>query len=68
MLCYLCEVVIDAIMEMVGLENVKDEVLKIKATLDLANRQGASNSRDRYNVCMLGNPGTGIHPNMIFVM
>lgn len=51
---------IDAIMEMVGLENVKAEVLNIKATLDLSKRQGTSTTRDRYNVCMLGNPGTGM--------
>ena len=59
---------IDAIMEMVGLENVKAEVLNIKATLDLAVRQGTSTSRDRYNVCMLGNPGTGILSDVIFEM
>lgn len=50
---------IDAIMDMVGLEEIKAGVLKIKATVDLAQRQGTSITRDRYNVCMLGNPGTG---------
>lgn len=50
---------IDAIMGMVGLENVKSKLIEIKATLDLARRQGISAKTDRYNVCMLGNPGTG---------
>lgn len=50
---------IDAIVEMVGLEEIKSAILDIKATIDLATRQGTSITRDRYNICMLGNPGTG---------
>ncbi len=51
---------IDTIMAMTGLENVKAQVLRIKAKIDLAQRQGASLKDERFNVVLLGNPGTGI--------
>ncbi|CAL1701681.1 unnamed protein product [Somion occarium] len=50
---------IDAIMEMSGLEQVKEQVLRIKAKVDTAQRQGTSLKGERFNVAMLGNPGTG---------
>ncbi|KAJ8076334.1 hypothetical protein PM082_000755 [Marasmius tenuissimus] len=50
---------IDALMELTGLEEVKEQVLKIKAKIDLAKRQGIDLKDERFNVVMLGNPGTG---------
>lgn len=50
---------IDSIMEMVGLEDVKKQVLEIKAKVDISIRQGASIASERFNVVLLGNPGTG---------
>ncbi|KAH7925247.1 P-loop containing nucleoside triphosphate hydrolase protein [Leucogyrophana mollusca] len=50
---------IDAIMDMTGLEDVKNQVLKIKAKIDLAKRQGLSLNKERLNLVLLGNPGTG---------
>jgi hypothetical protein len=50
---------IDAIMEMTGLEDVKEQVLNIKDKIDIATRQGTDLRKERFNVAMLGNPGTG---------
>lgn len=50
---------IDAIMEMTGLEKVKEQVLQIKAKVDTARRQGTSIKDERFNVVLQGNPGTG---------
>ncbi|EKM48078.1 uncharacterized protein PHACADRAFT_109430, partial [Phanerochaete carnosa HHB-10118-sp] len=50
---------IDAIMEMTGLEEVKAQVLRIKAKIDTTQRQGASLKDERFNVVLRGNPGTG---------
>jgi DNA repair exonuclease SbcCD ATPase subunit len=50
---------IDEIMGMAGLEDVKRQVLDIKAKVDTASRQGTSVQDERFNVAMLGNPGTG---------
>ncbi|KAF5389873.1 hypothetical protein D9757_003572 [Collybiopsis confluens] len=54
---------IDDLMKLTGLEEVKEQVLTIKDKIDLAARQGTSISNERFNVCMLGNPGTGIYSN-----
>ena len=51
---------IDAIMEMIGLEPVKQQVLRIMDKVDVNIRQGTSLSKERFNVVFLGNPGTGI--------
>ena len=51
---------IDAIMEMIGLEPVKQQVLKIMDKVDVNIRQGTSLAKERFNVVLLGNPGTGI--------
>jgi hypothetical protein len=51
---------IDAIMEMIGLEEVKSQVLKLKAKIDTSVRQGASLKQECFNTTFLGNPGTGI--------
>ncbi|KAG6919535.1 hypothetical protein DXG01_005125 [Tephrocybe rancida] len=50
---------IDEIMAMTGLEDVKKEVLTIKALIDTKKRQGTSFVEERLNTAMLGNPGTG---------
>lgn len=50
---------IDAIMEMIGLESVKLQVLKVKNKVDISLLQGASIERVRFNAIFLGNPGTG---------
>ncbi|KAJ7494735.1 P-loop containing nucleoside triphosphate hydrolase protein [Mycena galericulata] len=50
---------IDAIMEMIGLEEVKRQVLEIKAKIDTAARQNVSLKDERFNITFLGNPGTG---------
>jgi hypothetical protein len=51
---------IDSITEMTGLEAVKEQVLRIKDKADTSRRQNSSLTGERFNVCMLGNPGTGI--------
>ncbi|KAF7316838.1 hypothetical protein HMN09_00417100 [Mycena chlorophos] len=50
---------IDAVMSMIGLEEVKNKLLDIKALIDTATRQGMSLKKERFNVTFLGNPGTG---------
>jgi len=51
---------IDAITAMTGLEDVKKQVLKIKAKVDTSKRQGTDLKGERFNIAMLGNPGTGM--------
>lgn len=50
---------IDKIMEMVGLEHVKSQVLKIKAKVETSIRQGTDLTKERLGLTLLGNPGTG---------
>ena len=50
---------IDTIMEMTGLEDVKAQVLRIKNKVDTTKRQNSALTGERFNVSMLGNPGTG---------
>ena len=50
---------IDSVMEMIGLEEVKTQILIIKAKIDASVRQNADIKQDRLNVAFLGNPGTG---------
>ena len=51
---------IDAIMAMTGLEDVKMQVLRIKSKVDTSTRQGTDLKGERFNIAMLGNPGTGM--------
>lgn len=51
---------IDKIMEMIGLEEVKEQVLKIKAKVETSIRQNTDLSKERLGLVLLGNPGTGI--------
>lgn len=50
---------IDEIMEMTGLEDVKSQVLRIKAKVELSIRQGTDLKKERLGLTLLGNPGTG---------
>ncbi|KAG2138476.1 P-loop containing nucleoside triphosphate hydrolase protein [Suillus clintonianus] len=50
---------IDSIMAMTGLEGVKSQVLQTKEKLDLMKRQGVPANKERLNLALLGNPGTG---------
>ena len=52
--------VIDKIMEMIGLEDVKAQVLRIKAKVETSIRQGTDLRKERLGLVLLGNPGTGI--------
>jgi hypothetical protein len=46
-------------MEMIGLEEVKQEFLTVKSQVDTVLRQGVSMASERFSCSMLGNPGTG---------
>ncbi|KAF9517370.1 hypothetical protein BS47DRAFT_1371407 [Hydnum rufescens UP504] len=50
---------IDNLMGLTGLEEVKEQVLSIKAHIDLMKRQGVPVNKERLNLVLLGNPGTG---------
>jgi hypothetical protein len=50
---------IDKIMEMIGLEDVKSQVLRIKAKVETSIRQGTDLKNERLGLVLLGNPGTG---------
>lgn len=50
---------IDTLMNMVGLENVKKQVLHLKAKVDIYYRQQTDIRGEPFNACFLGNPGTG---------
>lgn len=50
---------LDDLMEMIGLEEVKQEFLAVKSKVDTALRQGVSMASERFSCSMLGNPGTG---------
>jgi hypothetical protein len=51
---------VDKIMEMIGLENVKAQVLGIKAKVETSIRQDTDLRKERLGLVLLGNPGTGI--------
>ncbi|GAB7363399.1 hypothetical protein MBLNU230_g3676t1 [Neophaeotheca triangularis] len=50
---------LDELMDMIGLENVKEDFLDLKAKVDLTVRQGVDLSKERFGVSLLGNPGVG---------
>ncbi len=50
---------LDELMEMIGLEEVKQQFLDVKCKIDTALRQGVSMASERFSCSMLGNPGTG---------
>ena len=51
---------IDEIMGMIGLEEVKSQVLRIKAKVDTSIRQNTDLKKERFGLVLLGNPGTGL--------
>jgi hypothetical protein len=53
---------LDDLMEMIGLEDVKQEFLTVKSNVDTALRQDVSMASERFSCSMLGNPGTGMAP------
>ncbi|CAK4032789.1 nfx1-type zinc finger-containing 1 [Lecanosticta acicola] len=50
---------LDKLMEMIGLEGVKEQFLEIKSKIDLAIRQDLDIGTERFGAALLGNPGTG---------
>jgi hypothetical protein len=50
---------LDELMEMIGLEDIKDRFLSIKDKVDLAVRQNLDLKHERFSASLLGNPGTG---------
>ncbi|KAH7309562.1 ATPase protein [Stachybotrys elegans] len=51
--------VLDELMSMIGLEEVKRTFLSIKSRVDTALRQDIPITKERYGCTLLGNPGTG---------
>lgn len=50
---------IDEVMDMIGLEAVKEHSLEIKSKIDLLVRQDLPVAKERLGAALLGNPGTG---------
>ena len=50
---------LDSLMDMIGLEDVKEKFLSIKARVDTSVRQNVTISEERFGAVLLGNPGTG---------
>lgn len=50
---------LDQLMQLVGLENVKLEFLRIKAIIEAARERQVRLRRQLLNIAFLGNPGTG---------
>jgi hypothetical protein len=53
--------VLDELMGMIGLEDVKEKFLSIKGKVDTAVRQNIEMREERFGAALLGNPGTGGH-------
>lgn len=51
--------ILDELMGMIGLENVKQEFLDIKDKVEVAIRQNINMKDERFGASLLGNPGTG---------
>ncbi|KAK6331219.1 hypothetical protein TWF696_003278 [Orbilia brochopaga] len=52
-------IALDQIMDMIGIEHVKEQVLAIKAKAETVHRQGVDLRDERFHIALLGNPGTG---------
>ncbi|KAK8224372.1 putative nonsense-mediated mRNA decay protein [Phyllosticta capitalensis] len=50
---------LDELMDMIGLENLKEDFLAIKTKIDTAVRQGVEMNKERFGTALLRNPGTG---------
>ncbi|KAK2808786.1 hypothetical protein FQN50_004459 [Emmonsiellopsis sp. PD_5] len=51
--------VLDELMTMTGLEDVKSQFLMLKAKIETVERQGTDLKHERFGIVLLGNPGTG---------
>lgn len=45
-------------MELIGLKDVKLQILHIKDKVEVSESQGTSLTDERFNIVLLGNPGT----------
>ena len=50
---------LDSLMDMIGLEAVKEKFLTIKSKVDVLVRQNIDTTTERFGAALLGNPGTG---------
>ena len=50
---------LDSLMNMTGLEEIKQQFLAIKVKIDTATRQNTDLKQERFGAALLGNPGTG---------
>lgn len=50
---------LDDLMDLTGIEEVKQQFLDIKSWIETSRRQGVDTKRENYNLMLLGNPGTG---------
>ena len=50
---------LDSLMQMTGLEDVKEKFLSIKSKVDTTIRQNVDLKEERFSAALLGNPGTG---------
>lgn len=51
---------LDKIMQMIGLEEVKRQMLRIKYRVDIDRQRHVNLGAERFGLVLLGNPGTGI--------
>ena len=51
---------LDSLMNMIGLESVKQQVMTIKTKIDTCIRQRVNVKDERFGAVLLGNPGTGM--------
>ena len=53
--------VIERLMKLVALEEVKEQFLAIKSKVEIFNQQNISLRGERFNIIFQGNPGTGAY-------
>ena len=53
--------VIESLMNLVALEEVKERFLAIKSKIEIRRQQKARVKKDRFNAVFQGNPGTGMY-------
>lgn len=57
---------LDELMQMIGLESIKEEFMRIKAKVDVSVRKGVALNEERFGAALLGNPGTGISRGLLY--
>jgi SpoVK/Ycf46/Vps4 family AAA+-type ATPase len=50
---------LDDLMDLTGIEKIKQQFLDIKSWIETLRRQGVDAKKENYNLVLLGNPGTG---------